>query len=189
MTVAEIGAALAWAALAVDVLWRRPRPAANAIVAGWRPRGPVRMLAALGTASAIVMLERMTGALPASRLQSGVGLGIVLCGLLLHFAARRALGPWWDATVAVRQGQPVVTSGPYAAVRHPLYLAVLLMALGTLAVHPSLAAACVVLGLTLGTLLKVRAEDALLRRVFGATWEAWAADVPALIPSLRRGRR
>src|SRR5262249_39057247 len=117
------------------------------------------------------------------------GLGVVLCGLLLHFTARRALGRWWDAAVTVREGQPVVTNGPYAVVRHPLYLAVLLMAGGPPAGHPPLAAAGRRLGLAPRTALKARAEDALLRRVFGATWEAYAADVPALIPGLNRGKR
>jgi protein-S-isoprenylcysteine O-methyltransferase Ste14 len=35
-----------------------------------------------------------------------------------------------------------------------------------------------------GTVIRVRAEERLLRTAFGETWQAWARRTPALIPGI-----
>lgn len=76
------------------------------------------------------------------------------------------------------------TSGVYSVVRHPLYLANGLMALG-LALFPGVWYLPIIL--VLATLLyyeRIAArEEVFLIDAFGPAFDAWAARVPAIIPS------
>jgi protein-S-isoprenylcysteine O-methyltransferase Ste14 len=87
------------------------------------------------------------------------------------------------STVNPRASQ-LRTTGPYSVVRHPLYLANGLMALG-LALFPGVWYLPIIL--VLSTLLyyeriAVR-EEAFLIETFGPAFDAWADRVPAIVPS------
>lgn len=90
---------------------------------------------------------------------------------------------WITVYVAGRKDAELVTDGPYAWCRHPLYAASLLAAGGIALAGTSLALGAA-LGLVVATLhlRAVRAEDAFLAVEFGAAHQPWAARVPALWP-------
>mgnify|MGYP002071038618 FL=1 len=98
------------------------------------------MLAGLLLAAAA--LESLTGRAGFQRGSAAVGLALVFAGLALHLSARRTLGALWSGIVEVRAGHTVIAHGPYARVRHPIYLALALLAFGSLLVHPSALTAC-----------------------------------------------
>jgi protein-S-isoprenylcysteine O-methyltransferase Ste14 len=101
--------------------------------------------------------------------------------------ARRELGREWSLTARVLAGHRLVTSGPYALVRHPIYSAMLGLWIATaLAVARPFGVALGIVPLVWGTMIRVRSEDALLHASFGETFEAWARKVPALLPGLGR---
>ena len=79
------------------------------------------------------------------------------------------------------------TTGPYSVMRHPLYVANGLIALGlTLFPHGWLAPS-VVAGLALVYYACIaQREEQYLRERFGAAFEEWAARVPAAVPVLCR---
>ena len=189
VTAGDLALCAAWAALAVDVAVRRPRAPRNRVVASApHPGALARAIILGGTLAAVAGLEWMRPPSSTPGWLTGAGVALVSAGLALHVAARRALGPWWDSVATVREDHSVIARGPYAIVRHPLYLAILLMAAGTVLAHPSVAAGAAAGGLALGTVLKIRAEEALLRRVLGEPYVRYARTVPALLPWLRRGR-
>jgi protein-S-isoprenylcysteine O-methyltransferase Ste14 len=68
------------------------------------------------------------------------------------------------STVEVEAGQQVISSGPYAVVRHPMYLGALLMFLFTPLALGSYWALLAALPLTGGLVLRIRNEEAVLRR-------------------------
>src|SRR5207248_7826039 len=70
----------------------------------------------------------------------------------------------------------------YRLVRHPIYLAGLLLAAGSFLAHPSPASACLGAGFALGVVLKAWLEERALRGVLGDEYARYAARVPALIP-------
>jgi protein-S-isoprenylcysteine O-methyltransferase Ste14 len=147
--------------------------------------GPRVLLVAvlLGGAAA---LEALTGGpmrVPAAVTASG--LVLVAAGLLLHVVARRRLGVHWASDVTVLASHQLVTDGPYAVVRHPIYLAVASMGLGTLLIHPSAATICLTAGLAGGIALKIGAEERALATVLGRRHAAYAARVPAFLPGPR----
>lgn len=75
----------------------------------------------------------------------------------------------------------LVTSGPYAHMRHPLYLSNGLVGIGALGLHAGCQMWALGWGLLLVLLLALlaRAEDQWLRQQFRNQWELWAQRVPA----------
>ncbi len=103
----------------------------------------------------------------------------------LFFWAARTMGANWSIVARMRQGHELVTSGPFALVRHPIYLAMLLflvsLALGT-AHERALWLALPVF--VIGTLIRTTREEALLRAQFGAAYEDYARRVKRFIPGV-----
>jgi protein-S-isoprenylcysteine O-methyltransferase Ste14 len=96
--------------------------------------------------------------------------------------AQRTLGRQWSVGARLVEGHRLVTSGPYALVRHPIYLGLflLLVAAGLTETTPLVLALAVVLFL-IGFAVRIRADERLLRTAFGSEWEAYRR-VPAIIP-------
>jgi protein-S-isoprenylcysteine O-methyltransferase Ste14 len=121
----------------------------------------------------------------AERLWEVASAALALCGLALRVWAVGSApsGTSERSTVNPRASQ-LRTSGVYSVVRHPLYVANGLMALG-LALFPGVWYLPIVL-VTATWLyyerIAVREEAFLLDR-FGAEFETWAARVPAFVPS------
>ena len=67
-----------------------------------------------------------------------IGFLFVLFGILLAFWSRLALGSYWSSVIRCYPGQPIVKSGPYHLIRHPIYTGVLLSTLGMFLLHPQL---------------------------------------------------
>ena len=185
----------AWLALAADsafFAWReRGRRAAlgPSIARGWQPPVVLRIAWVAGILGGLLLLERRAGRMDVHPALAMAGTALLAGGLVLHHRARRALGPYWAPTVTVQSAHAVVERGPYAVVRHPISLAVILLATGTLLAHPSLATACLAVGLTTGLGLRMHLEERLLRRTLGADYERYAARVPAIVPRLSRDTR
>jgi len=114
---------------------------------------------------------------------------VLLFGAVLHARARAALGPGWSPRTA--PGTRLAVRGPYAYVRHPAYAGLMLMAIGSLLAHCSLAVGAAAIGLIGGLVLKARAEDRRLHERFGEPWRRWASEVPSWCPARlsRRGTR
>ena len=111
-----------------------------------------------------------------------VGLGITVAGLLFAVWARVHLGRNWSQTVMIKQEHELITSGPYAWVRHPIYTGILAGFLGS-AVATAQVRGVLALLLVLGALWgKLRLEERWMGGHFGATYAEYARRVPALVP-------
>jgi protein-S-isoprenylcysteine O-methyltransferase Ste14 len=74
----------------------------------------------------------------------------------------------------LEKGREVTQSGPYAFVRHPLYLGSGVIAVGMAIATASLAAAALVLGyVAITTVAAIRTEEAWLRAKFGTEYDAY----------------
>jgi protein-S-isoprenylcysteine O-methyltransferase Ste14 len=100
-------------------------------------------------------------------------------------AAARTLGRQWSFAARVVEGHKLVTEGPYRVVRHPIYTGMLGMLLATcLATSYLVAIPFAVLVYVIGTLIRVRSEERLLRETFGPEFDDYARRVRAFIPGL-----
>ncbi|EPQ61335.1 ICMT-domain-containing protein [Gloeophyllum trabeum ATCC 11539] len=188
--------------------------------------GPVvpKILSWAVSVAEILTILALTDKLPAStppvilqylapnRPIDSVGLGITptfLAGWLLTVAGGavrywcyRTLGRMFTYQLSIRKDHRLVTSGPYAFVRHPSYTGLLLVAAGInllLFSRGSWVRESGVLGTPAGKAWLVNwvgvntawpmvigrapREDEMMKRQFGKEWEEWAARVPyKLIP-------
>ena len=157
-------------------------------------RGPLPVYALAGTAEvgAMFLLYRplpvrlsrplRVVALVAGSLLYTVGVGLALWG-------RLALGEMYNISALAQtelfQGQQLVTTGPYALVRHPMYAGVVLGALGGTLLYRTWT--LLILLMSTGTLVvRARREEKALAAEFGDAWRAYARRVPAGLPFVGR---
>ena len=116
---------------------------------------------------------------------AAAGLGIMLAGTALRWAAIRALWSYFTVNVSIQAGQRVVKQGLYGLVRHPAYTGLLLRYLGFgLALANWLSAALVFLPLLFATLYRIRVEEKALREHFGEEYAAYANVTKRLVPGI-----
>jgi protein-S-isoprenylcysteine O-methyltransferase Ste14 len=118
-------------------------------------------------------------------------LGLLLVALGLAFAvwARVHLGRNWSGTVTVKQDHELIRTGPYGWVRHPIYTGLLSAFLGTALTIGEWRALLAFAAFTIGFLFKLKMEERVMSETFGDAYARYRAEVPALIPFLRRGYR
>lgn len=109
---------------------------------------------------------------------------LAVSGLLLMLWARVALGGNWSAGVAFKQGHELISHGPYAAVRHPIYTGLLLLFLGEAVWFGNLAWACVFAAIATGFWFKAMAEERMMTKHFPDAYPAYRARTKALVPFL-----
>ena len=100
-------------------------------------------------------------------------------------AAVKTLGKEWSVTARVVEGHNLATRGPYRFVRHPIYTGMLGMLLATgLAISYWFALVGALVVFFIGTIIRVRSEERLLREQFGPEFEDYARRVPAMLPGV-----
>ncbi len=110
------------------------------------------------------------------------GAAITGAGLLFSIWGRRHLGNNWSQAVTVKEGHELITSGPYALVRHPIYTGLLLGFLGS-AVARGEWRGLLAVALVFAVLwLKLRLEERWMRAQFGEAYESYSRKVSALVP-------
>ncbi|KAG5637981.1 hypothetical protein H0H81_002342 [Sphagnurus paluster] len=126
-------------------------------------------------------------------------------GGLIRSMCYRELGRLFTFEVSIRKEHKLVTSGPYAIVRHPGYIGVVLCVIGIIMWHAgsgSWARECgpldtkigqgaaiiylvLVTVITSGLLVRMQSEDQALWEAFGEEWVDWSVRVPyRLIPGV-----
>jgi protein-S-isoprenylcysteine O-methyltransferase Ste14 len=188
VTAAALSQLLAGAGVLVrSAISERPAPAE-------RLEGPVGLVNYAGTIGFVVvgLAEAFTlwGTVAAAGLAVDAvritGLVALCAAGLLAGTAIATMGRHLVAPAEVRPDTELITTGPFALVRHPLYLSiVLLWAGGGLALLSPLMGV-VAAAFVPALYLRARAEEALLVRHFGEAYAAYAARVPMLLPLPRR---
>jgi protein-S-isoprenylcysteine O-methyltransferase Ste14 len=124
--------------------------------------------------------------LPRTYVVYGLGVAALAAGLGVAVWARIHLGGNWSSVVTLKKDHELIRTGPYGLVRHPIYTGLLLALLGTvvaLGEWRGLIALAFFIG---GFLLKLKREERFLGELFGAQYQRYRVEVPALIPRLGR---
>jgi protein-S-isoprenylcysteine O-methyltransferase Ste14 len=113
-----------------------------------------------------------------------IGAAVTVMGLLFAVWARHHLASNWSSAVTIKQGHELITTGPYALVRHPIYTGILTGFLGT-AIALSQVRGVIGFALILVVLwAKLRTEEEWMRSQFGETYVTYAHQTAALVPYL-----
>ncbi|KAG1893460.1 uncharacterized protein F5891DRAFT_1066739 [Suillus fuscotomentosus] len=119
-------------------------------------------------------------------------------GGFIRWLCYRTLGRYFTFLLSVRQDHRLITTGPYAIVRHPSYTGMMMLCLGIIILHgsrnswlrasgvsaripgvlPVIAGAsifCTAVNFALFS--RMKREDRMMHSAFGEEWEAWARNV------------
>lgn len=108
-----------------------------------------------------------------------VGLTSMTVGLLLMAVSQAYMGRAWRIGVpdALEAGQRIISAGPFAYSRNPIYIGIFLFLLGALLIAPNLlSVSCFAVCLVLVPRL-VADEEAFMRASFGADYEDYCRRV------------
>ena len=113
---------------------------------------------------------------------------IILCvgGAVALFASCSiALGKNWSFEARTLTDHELIRSGPYARVRHPIYLGMLLFLLGmAVALGHWVQLLLAIPMFVVGTRIRTQSEDRLLEQSFGEAFLDYRRSTPALFPKI-----
>ncbi|GGK10414.1 hypothetical protein GCM10011583_48190 [Streptomyces camponoticapitis] len=117
------------------------------------------------------------------------GAGIAVLTLILVLGAQSAMGASWRNDVDPEESTALVTGGPFALIRNPIYTATLVFVLGIALVVPNYLALVGGAACLLGLQLQVRrVEEPYLRRVHGSPYHQYCASTGRFLPVIGRVR-
>jgi protein-S-isoprenylcysteine O-methyltransferase Ste14 len=119
--------------------------------------------------------------LPPSSSMQWAGAALCVAGVGLAIYARRVLANSWSGDVAVTPAHALVQRGPYAVVRHPIYLGFLVAQLGMIVALGEVRALVFVFGIE-RLLKKLPIEEAALRKEYPVEYEQYSRSVRKLVP-------
>lgn len=113
------------------------------------------------------------------------GAGFLASGLWLFHRSHADLGAYWSVTLEVREAHALVTGGVYHHVRHPMYTALFLYALGQALVVPNwLAGSSYGVAFLILLASRVRAEERMMLDAFGDAYASYMSRTKRLIPGV-----
>ena len=183
---------ISWLWIAFVVYWLilaqfNKRASRSAAMTGWGARLLIlagvlvvlwfRRHAATGLAASI----GRAGSLHPGPAVQWLGVGLCLAGFGFAFWARAHLGRNWGMPMSLRQGHELVTSGPYAYVRHPIYTGIMLAMIGSALTVGIQWLALFVLYFAY-FLFSARTEERMMLAQFPDTYPAYRRRTRMLIP-------
>jgi protein-S-isoprenylcysteine O-methyltransferase Ste14 len=160
----------------------------------WSSAWPLRLLVALFLLAAAFRVEARARSRPtsigrkAALFVPSAALGwtaaaIVVIGIGFAIWARVALGRNWSPRPSVKEHHELVTSGPYAYTRHPIYSGMLLAAFGSALTGSIYAIGVLVLASVL-FLSRIPREEKIMLDLFPSAYPPYQARTKRLIPLL-----
>jgi protein-S-isoprenylcysteine O-methyltransferase Ste14 len=113
-----------------------------------------------------------------------VAAALTAAGLLFSVWARRRLGSNWSGTVTIKESHELVTGGPYALVRHPIYTGLLVAIFGSALAIGEWRAVLALALVAVAFWRKLSLEERWMRERFGQAYDDYRRRVPALVPFL-----
>ena len=122
---------------------------------------------------------------PASVWAVALGAIIFASGLWVFRRSHKELGRNWSITLEIREQHKLVSAGPYALVRHPMYTSFLLMALGQAFLLSNWVVGLAgLIGFAVLFFLRVDKEERMMLENFGPQYRAYMERTKRIIPYL-----
>lgn len=168
-------------------LLRRTKSARTFRAGSFDKRSTVLVGAGFGTGLLLPLALDFAGLfLSPINLFEGIGaLAIMLAGLGLRVWAATTLGSYYSRTLLVATDQKVVSSGPYARIRHPGYLGGILLwsGFGVLSSNSVIAFLFPIMFVTI-YLYRISVEERMLNQEFGDDYAKYRQRTRKLVPLL-----
>ena len=113
------------------------------------------------------------------------GVMCLVIGLWLFYRSHADLGTNWSITLEIRERHRLITHGVYRHIRHPMYSALALYAIGqALAIPNWVAGPSNLIAFAILLALRVHAEERMMVREFGDEYTLYSARTKRLIPGV-----
>ncbi|MBI1794361.1 MAG: isoprenylcysteine carboxylmethyltransferase family protein [Chloroflexi bacterium] len=191
------GGLTAWATLGVVLygIWRgtrRPAGRTTGRAAGWL-RSPLFYLCAtalfVGSSVALWRPLPLVLSIQARAWMLALGSLAYFPGLAFFLWGRLALGKMYFVSTGfgaqLFASHQLVTHGPFAIVRHPMYLGLIAAAFGSLLIYQTWTTVLFAFFAPF-ILRRARREEQALAAEFGEEWQAYAANVPMFLPRWKK---
>ena len=170
------------------------RPKGRAIgLAQMMLRGPVYLLIGVlffGTCFILWRPLPLTTSRMGRVLMLVLGISLYFPGLALVLWGRLTLGKMYNVSSALAAqlyiDHQLIKKGPFAYVRHPMYLGAQMAAFGGLLIYRTWTLVFLAVAF-LGLVVRAQREEQGLAAEFGERWNEYCERVPAWIPRLQRG--
>ncbi len=116
------------------------------------------------------------------------GLVLTALGVGLAVWAKVRLGRWFSATFGIKPDHQLVTDGPYAVVRHPIYAGLLAALVGAALIWNSAVTLALAVLQSVPLFFHTVYEETLFEAHFGEAYRDYERRVPRLIPFFAPGR-
>ncbi|HZU66641.1 MAG TPA: isoprenylcysteine carboxylmethyltransferase family protein [Ktedonobacteraceae bacterium] len=166
----------------------RQGKAASSRQAGPQDRGSTRLIGATFGSGCFALLaapllnKRKIGRIQRKEVAWG-GIIIMIAGIVLRVWASRVLGAFYTRTLRTSEQQHLITNGPYRIVRHPGYIATLLMWSGAAISTGNWVVPIILMPPMAGAYCyRIQAEEMMLTAAFPQEYPDYAAHTWRLVP-------
>jgi protein-S-isoprenylcysteine O-methyltransferase Ste14 len=178
-----------FAFLAALVATQHGRASAEGETTARRSRASILGVAIQGLAIGFTSMgiQRVTlDPLNAKALIEAAAVALLMAATVWLFVwASRTMGRNWSIVARTRDDHALVTAGPFAWIRHPIYTAMFLMMIALAIGLGHMARLFIAAPLyAMGTAIRVWIEERLLRTAFGSAYEEYANRVKRFIPGV-----
>lgn len=112
-----------------------------------------------------------------------LGLVLLIIGILFRAWSVQTLGKHFTPTVQIKENHQLITSGPYAVVRHPSYFGALIAMTGCAVFLNSYIGIFIVLcSMLYAYYVRINIEEEVLLQSFGSVYKTYQKKVQRLIP-------
>jgi protein-S-isoprenylcysteine O-methyltransferase Ste14 len=111
-----------------------------------------------------------------------IGVLLTAAGVAIAIWARWHLGTNWSGVVTLKEGHELIRTGPYRAIRHPIYTGILLALLGTAVAVGEVRGLLAVVIAWLSFYAKARREESFLSEEFGASFAEHCKHTGMFLP-------
>ncbi len=119
-----------------------------------------------------------------------IGAAFYGSALLVRLLSIRELGRLHSIHIEVRKDHPIIQSGPYKYVRHPIYAVTILELFSVPLITNSLSGAAIVAFFYLpGLCFRAQAEDKILVAELGEPYKEYSRRTPLIFPNIRMKRK
>jgi protein-S-isoprenylcysteine O-methyltransferase Ste14 len=117
---------------------------------------------------------------------ASAGVLALMAGAIALFAtSSRELGRNWSLVARTRSDHELIRTGPYARVRHQIYLGMLLFLLALAVALGHWVQLVIAMPVFFaGTAIRTRVEDGLLEQQFGDAFRTYRSSTPAIFPKI-----
>ena len=113
------------------------------------------------------------------------GVACLAAGLWLFHRSHADLGTNWSVTLELREEHRLVSQGVYRAIRHPMYSALTLYAVGQALVIPNwVAGFSNLIALAVLFALRLGAEEKMMAEQFGDAYASYSARTKRFVPGI-----